>query len=887
MMLINTDVVLGSVAIAAIGSAVLLPDLLKFKREIKLYPGPTLLQRILGQLGMDAKKQALADLLPWKRPIRPNIIKQRDGSYLAMWRIAGADVGTLTDEDVVNTAYSIGATIGGQLPSTKIQLYLRSAPFREYEPGLGWKHPISLLADRLRGMYFLDKARVFYTERTLAFTLQPAPEWQEKMLAAVQVGVDAQLRTENDLLAEFEGMCETLEAAFNGRTLTATRLGVRKALDATGTTRTVSDIISFCYMALTGINAALVAPPPGVDIHDYLTVETRGGYEPRIGELEVSAISPTTLPPEAVPLILAKLGEEKLSHLVQFSFVPEMVADAAAALGKGASNFKAAANFSAKRYVDPGYDSKRAQMIEAIGKTTDDYTRPGLMSITILTRARDRRRVRKSERMIQAILTDCHFRGTVRRMGALDTVLSTLPGNIEIRKKREFRQDALVAAMLFPIHEASLGRKFSGAESFKGVDVPPLTYALGPGGHLFRNHSNVADVFHSIKFGRPTVGKSVDEVYEDLMWLARLPWGGVTVIDRGPSAYQLCRMLDGQYYRVLGDNSPGFALFWDAHIPAQRREIFKIIKHMVELSGVPVDRDRETWIKEGIRLQGTRPRADRSMFAFWESLQDNDDSLRKVLKKFTRLGDMGTTFDCASDTFETGRYNVIDLELAMNLTPDLLIPLLECIVWKTRTSVRRMKEAMGAEGDLVHWRFRVDEVNNSLMRHKIGVDFLTDMALMGRKENFVLALASNGLAAFTECPGASDIIDAMATIVYFNDPAAGGKNRKIYDGHECPERAIQWVKELADREFVKLQKSANICKRLTHALDKPLLAIIGNSRNVRMVDDYIARYPVQQQGRHGWKVAMLRDQGAGEAADMLVSILEFADEGEFAEMVAS
>jgi type IV secretory pathway VirB4 component len=563
---------------------------------------------------------------------------------------------------------------------------------------------------------------------------------------------------------------------------------------------------------------------------------------------------------------------------VHVSFVPESVAAATSTLSRGASNFKAAANFSAKRHVDPGYMGAHEDMVESIGKTTDDYTRFGRASFTILVWGRSRTQVRKAERAIEAALNDCHFRGTVRRNGALDTILSTLPGQTEIRKKREFQLDALTVAKMIPLHEASLGRRYSESESFKGIKVPPTTYALGPGGQLFRKHLNVADVFHSIKFGRPTVGKSVDEAYESAMWLTRLPFGGVTSIDRGPSAYQICKMFDGQYYRILDKTSPGFALFSDAQIPAQARDVYGIIKRMVELSGVPVTGDREKWIKDAIAVIAGRPRPERSMLAFWEQVQDFDHSIRKVLKKYTRLGDLGATFDSTVDTFEVGRFNVIDLELAMNLPPELLIPLLECVIWKTRTSVRRMKQALGPEGDLVHWRFAVDEVNNSLMRHPIGVQYLVDMSLMGRKENFALSLASNSMLKFAECEGSGDIIDAAATRVYFNDPAATGKNRKLYESHELPERGILWVPELADREFVLHQPGANICRRLTHQLDKNMMAIVGTSRNANMVDEYMDRFPVAKWGEHEWKRQILRAQGADEAADKLSTILEAAEE---------
>ena len=874
-MIINTDLLIGIVALAGIGVLVLLPDTLRYQRALKLASGDLgFWQRILAPFGLaTAERKKLADVLPWRRAIRENVIKNANGSYTAAWRIAGADTGTLTNEDVLNTAYHIAATIGSSLPSTKIQLYARRAPFREYEPGLGWDHPVSQLLDGLRATFFLEHERVYHTERTIALTWTPPSERMDRLRASVSVGIDAQLRSENEMLAEFQHLCELLEAAFTSRTLTMSRLGERKARDKTGTERRHSELFSFLNMCVSGFSVPLAAPEPGADLNDHLAVEVRGGYEPRIGELEASAIIAASYPPEAVPLMLDKLTELKVGHLLHVSFVPQTIAEARKELSSGASDFKAAANFSAKRFVDPGYSAAHDQMVNAIGKSADDYTRYGYASFTIVVRARSREQVRKAERAVEAVLNECMFRATIRRAGALDSILSTLPGATDFGQRREYLMDALSIAKVFPVHEASLGRRYSESESFAGDDVPPLTYALGPGGQFFREHGNVKDVFHRVVLGRPGVGKSVDETFISTMFLTRYPHSGVTIIDRGPSAYQACHMFDGQYYRLLGRNSPGFAMLADAHIPAQAREIFRITKRMCELSGVPIDGQREQVLKDAIRVLGTRPRAERSMFAFWEQIQDVYGDLRPALKKYTRLGDVGATFDAVEDTFETGRFNVVDVDAVMDLEPALLIPILEVIIWKTRTAVRRMKEAMGAEGSRLHWRFAVDEVNNSLMRHPIGAQFISDMLLMGRKENFSLSLASNSVKAFATFSGSSDIMLAAQSRVYFNDPAALGENRQYYRQFDLPDRGIAMLPELNDHEFVLHQPEANIMRRLSHRLDRNTLAVLGTSRSASRVDEYMNRFPIAQYGLNRWKIEMLKAQGAQNAADRLAAIL--------------
>jgi type IV secretory pathway VirB4 component len=865
--IIDVDLVIGVVAIGVLGLIVLVPELGIWRQAVAPRLTPREFPKVVTDRLKWLQRKALSDLLPYYRTIRPNVIKNKTGSYLTAWRIAGADVGTLEDNDILNTAYHIAATIGGLPAGSKVQLYARRAPFREYVPGVGLAHPIARLLDELRAELFLRRERVYHTERTLALTWQPPTERTERLRKAVSVGVDAQLRTENELLRDFEEICESLEAALSTRTLTIGRLGEREARS-----RKVSDLLSFVSACISGKYVELASPPAGTDLNEFLSTEVRGGYEPKFGEFEVSAIAIKSYPDEAVPLMLDKLTELKVSHVLHVSFTPQPIAVVQKELRSGVADFNAAANFSARTHVDPDLNSAKAEMVSAIGKAAKDYTRHGLVSVTLLVRARSRDLVRKAERAVEAILNDCQFRGTVRRLGALETVLSTLPSSTE-GKKREYLLDALTIAKLFPIHEASLGRKFADSESLPS-HTPPLTYALGPGGQLFREHGNVKDVFHRYTLGRPGVGKSVDESFISAMYLSRMPDFGVTVIDRGPSAYQACRMFDGEYYRLLGSRSPGFAMFADAHEPSQARELFKIIKRMCELSGVPVTPDRDASLKDGIRVMGTRPRLERSFLAFWEQLQDPDRALKPALRKYTRLGDVGALFDATQDTFETGRFNVVDVELVMDLEPALLIPILETIIWKTRTAVRRMK----VYRPHLHWRFSVDEVNNSLMRHPLGAQYISDMLLMGRKENFSLSLASNSVMKFATYPGCSDILLAAQTRVYFNDSSALGENRKYYEQFELPERGIELLPNLPDHTFILHQPEANIMRVLTHKLDRDVMAIIGTSRTVARVDEFVDRFPASRYGAHRWKLELLKSQSALGAADRLAAILELGEQ---------
>jgi hypothetical protein len=65
---------------------------------------------------------------------------------------------------------------------------------------------------------------------------------------------------------------------------------------------------------------------------------------------------------------------------------------------------------------------------------------------------------------------------------------------------------------------------------------------------------------------------------------------------------------------------------------------------------------------------------------------------------------------------------------------------------------------------------------------------------------------------------------------------------------------------------------------LTHKLDRDIMAIIGTSRTVARVDEFVDRFPTSRYGAHRWKIELLKSQGAIDAADRLAAILEVGEE---------
>jgi len=823
----------------------------------------------------DAERRAgLADLLPYRKLVRPGVVKNASGAYLSAWRIAARDVGTIGDADIINTAYQTAATIGGLPPGTVVQVYARRVPFHEYDRGVGTEHPVLRVLDDLRADFFLRKGKIYTTERTLAITWQPPTNRNERVRAAASSGVSAQLRSENDILAEFEDLCLRVDSALDGA-LSARRLLEVHQTDVYGVPRSRSELLRFIAACVTGEDQPFNAPPPEASLNSLLATEARGGFDVKVGNDEVGCVEIKTFPDEIMPRILDRLTELQTPHLFCVRLITQSVQQSREQLRGAAVDFKGAAGFNAG-FVDPEALAASDAAVAAFGSASGDYTRVGRVSIVIVVRAKTRILVRKAQRDVIGVLENAGFRGFVRAAGAFDTWLSTLPSNAK-NGTRKYPLSALTVAKLFPVHESSMGRRYAASEALPPM-TPAVTYALRPGSTLYRAHLNVADVFHGFGIGKTSSGKSVALQYLSMSFRSRFPLAGVTIIDNGRSARPGCKMVDGTYYDLLGHASPGFALFADAGDADRDLERLAIIEEMVALqrNGVPVTPEQREALASANRTIASLPKAHRSMSAFYELVQDPSNVLRPALADYTRVGSLGDVLDASEDTFDVGRFNVIDVARIMSLPEKYMLPLLRVIVWKTLGQIRRMKDELGLNGHALHWLISIDEAHK-VMKTPFGARFIADLQKMGRKENIGVWLWSNALSEFATSAGRNDLLMNSPSRIYFGDSAATANDVEtigLYKNLQVPARGIAMIPNLPERSFLLHQPDANVLVELNLGLDKDVLGIVGTARDNELVDRFAAQYPVALHGPHAWKIAYLRHKGANTAAESLSSLID-------------
>jgi type IV secretory pathway VirB4 component len=651
-----------------------------------------------------------------------------------------------------------------------------------------------------------------------------------------------------------------------------------------------SELLGFIRQCIDGSTVPLNVPDPEVPLDEFFSTTVTGGHEPKIGLREVSYIHFLSWPETAVPRMLARLNESEVEHAYCIRFLPKTTAKAKKAAKKAVYEFMGAAKAN-DGFVDAEAQKAQEQAVTAYGLAAGDYTRNGDVTHGLVVRAATRADLHRLELRLIEIVEDAGFRAVVRKDGALDSILATLPGMFT-RGNRRPQLDAYLVAKTFDVHEPALGARWSEAESYPS-HTPPLTYALGPGNTLERIHLHGRkDVGHAAILGEVGRGKSVLNAFVAASVGGRAPNTGCTIVDRGDSSQQLVELAGGQYIRLLDDvgyaarglEPPGFALFEHCEDPVEAVEIQSILEAMLKVNGVEVKPRHSEAIAKAIALLGTADVEDRSMLIFGDTVVDADESMRPVFAKYNEDGALGSMLDRKRDAFRVSRLNAINIDRVMDLfgkSPEYLIPILLVIVWKTVTKVRQIK-AEGARD--LRWHYIFDEFNNSLLKHPIGAGIANDLFLMGRKENFTLWVSSNSLTQIANSADFETLKQSCATLWFGADATAmngadlEGEARKnsrygLYaDRYGVPDRGIRMIAEAGDFEWVRFVPSSDFVQRVNFAIDTDVLSILGSSRTAHKPAEFQARYPEAEFGPWRWRDELIRERSP-EAADRFVQIV--------------
>ncbi len=798
-----------------------------------------------------------ASALLYRRLVAPGTVKLSNGAYLACFEMTAPDANAYDEAGLGQADFGIGRAISQFSDRMVVHMHLRHGLYGEYDPRpTEFPHPVLEWLDGRRRAYFAS-GRTYRSRRIVSIAWLPSSERVERINAATSVGQSSAMRSEDDVLAEFEEQLERVETFFRSYGSVRRLASVREP-DFAGILRDRSELLEHLGWCISGRSRKIVVPPPGQALNGLLGESFRGGFDLMVGDMETRIVTLKSIPEETIPLVFSRLDDLKIDYSLVIRWIPLSGSEAKKILQSSYTEWQTKTNESMSM-TDPHSIDMAESARQAIGFLSSGG-RFGLVSPFVIVRSTDAKRANEACQRVVAMFDEIGYKAFRATLTAEDDYFASLPGD-GYHGVRKYPLNAVNVANMFSFHEESSGRRFIDSPTLP-KRTPAISYAIsGFGETLYRVHLNdePRDVFHHFGIGGTGSGKSVSLAHVAAQWVARLPYAGFTGIDRGKSLYRLTRFLDGNFYDVLGDNSPGFALFSDIDDPQNRRELIDIIEGFIELQGVSVTPVRRRAIENAMDSIGALPPHLRSLKAYYELLQDPEGVLRPAIYVYTRAGVLGPTLDCETDSFTTGLFNVVEIGRIFSMSSKFLIPVLTVMFWKSRSQVRRLKQTTGNFD--YHWLFEIDEAH-TLLGHPLGQKFIQELFKMGRKEKMALGLWSNAASDFAKSAILNDILEACKTRFIFKntDVLDDEKVRAMYAEVGLTRRGIELLAEIPPYSLMVHQPGSHELQIIRWAFDKAWLAVIGRSRDSdnRRLDEFIVRYP------NTWREELLRFEGVDE-----------------------
>lgn len=812
------------------------------------------------------EQHGVADELVWGTEIRPDLIKNRNGSYMRMWDLQLPRKEELDEHAVADSDVGLAKAMALFAGDCVTHLHDVHSTFSEYDRPEEYPHPVLRLLEEVREKWFRTPGRVYASRYIYSVAWLPPKGAATDLTDRMRRGGGSSIATENDVIAELDRRCEEFETFIHSYGK------VQRLTVVDGKSQMLSHL-SWC---LSGRDRTIVDPYPGTQINGMLAeaIERKGSF--RVGELHTRVIVVTAMPERTHPLYLARLRELRVPYSVAVRFLPDDGDRAKKLMHDALTDWVSKSNESTA-YVDAHAIDMIESSRQALAAISQGVVRFGRASIFVVVRHATEEGVEKLATRATSLLDEINLPAYIARGRTQEEdFFAQLPGD-GYRGLRKFPIHALNVAHFISAHGESNGRRYNGGTNLP-VTTPPVMYATTPEKSQVRLHlsdSELPQVQHFLALGGTGLGKSVFLGALVASFMARFPGSGFTGIDRGRSLYRLTKFLDGNFYDFLGSSSPGFALFSHAERPEQARSALLIIKKMIALQNVPISPSEQHALEEAMTSVASLPAHLRSLTAYYEALQDRRGDMRAALRNYLRSSSIvGATFDTEDDTFRSARFNVVDLGRVVKLDPQYLIPFYECLFWKARSQVKMMREDRLSKGitEGLNWHYAIDEAH-TLTKHPLGREFIVEFLKMGRKEKFSLGLWSNAAVDFTASGIMNDIEEACRTRILFKSGAVATNPalHKLYvEELRTPPRAMERLPKLAPRSILWCQPNTGEVWELDTALDELWLAIVGktDAADNERVDSFIERYGPR------WKEELLRYEGVStKLTDRFVEIL--------------
>ncbi len=787
-----------------------------------------------------SKARGLPDLLPYAGVIGPGLVLNKDGSLMCGFEVRGQDTASSTPEELAFISSQLNMAIKHLGSGWMFHLDAIRGAERAY-PSESVSHfpdRVSRLIDQERREWF-SADKCYSTNLVLTLTYKPSFA-ENRISAGVVTGsaLDKAMQRFDTTITEFE------DAA-------SVALKMRRLNDYEEGTFIQSDLLSHLNQCITGElqPIRLSAVPMFLDAV-IGNQDMVGGIVPKIGTKHVLVVAIDGLPQESWPAILSDLDALPVEYRFSTRFICLDNYDAQNEVKTYCKTWRQ----QVYRIIDQFISNPNARMNrdaalmaedaeEALTAIKGGYVGAGYLTSCVVLMHEDLEFLQDKSRELRRCIQTLGFGCRVETVNSVDAWLGTLPGNSWANVRRPI-VTTLVLADLLPVQSVWTGSPVAPCP-FYPPHSPPLAVVETDGRTPVWLNLHSGDIGHTLIFGPTGSGKST------LLGLLtaqfrRYPHSTVYIMDKGRSAYALCRGILGRHYNIGDAGGLAFAPLW--RIDESQEEFvwaLEWVESLLVLQGVavtPADRNALYSAMDSLR---SSPQTMRSLTDFVHRVQDL--KLKEALKHYTEAGAMGRILDARYDGLDAATFTVFEMETIMEMGTKNLVPVLLYLFHQIERSLTGQPAMIVLDEAWI------------MLGHPVFREKIREWLKVLRKQNCLVLMATQSLSD-AKNSGILDVLAESCSTKFFlaNLSAASDVQSGLYADLGLNQRQIQIISTMQPkREYYLVQPEGR--RKIQLALGPKTLSFIGASdkESLARIDELIALH-----GEDGWQQNWLMERQA-------------------------
>ena len=698
--------------------------------------------------------------------VAPDILQQRDGSFVAAWKYQGPDLQLETEATMAKLSERLNDVIRlGEGWMVKFDVFRdHAAPYRKSKH---FPEPISALIEEERAAQVEKVGARYETDFYAALTYLPPTEAQYKAEALLYGGGS---NPAAKALATFQAATERFENVFR-EIFHGERLGSYTE-ERRGRTIRFNNLLAYYRRCMTHVNAPFAEPEIPVYLNDILGASVTTGERPRIEGKRIGVVSIDGFPVKSIPSVLANLDSLGFSYRWSTRAILLSREQGKKVYKDLFREYRAEQTSTADKFglgdgmIDTDAVDMTMEAQAASGAVKKGHVQACIYNGDIVILHEDEEEVARRARVVCKCLAMEGFSGRFNDVNTLEAWMGSLPGDGYSNVARVF-MDTLNLADLAPTSAAWTGREYNPSPRFP-KNSPPLLVGKGRGDEPFRYHVHtVGDVGNFLFAGPMGSGKSMLLSAMAAQWL-KYPRARVIAIDRRYSMWPLCAAVGGAFYEPGASNS-GFVPLSRLHEPGEIEWASGWMENLCELNGVSLSNTQRNVLHEGLVSLASREPRLRTLSNAASLIQDEE--IRAVLRHFTGNGAYAHIFDAERDSFEESDYfNLIETQYLMNLDDKARVP---AILYLDH----RIDKMLDGRPTLL----LLDEAV-FLLEHPLFLEKIKHRLITCRKDNVALGLVVQQLSYLVNSPISSTLLGECPTKIYLANPEAFTKGTKDAPG---------------------------------------------------------------------------------------------------------